>query len=299
MSLLLFASALPGWALVVGGYPGSVEDVDHGSVHPLRAPMLESVGQLGSLRRGSAVYLGDAWILTAHHAFKSRTSDVVIFSGVEYRLRAKAAVRLKNPGGSAGAEYSDLIMVPLETMPNLPALEIVEQTPFAGELVVMVGCGETVADTGAAAVLTDASSDPMPLLRPISGASPAVGEPHTGPRWGENEIAGRGIRVGVPGEVAETAAFVTIRQPDWTPHNAQGAAGDSGGGVFVKRGSQWQLSGVMLSVIHRDDLNASGTFMADLSVYREQIEATIPEPGALALLSLAASFLCMRRRRRA
>ena len=69
--------------------------------------------------------------------------------------------------------------------------------------------------------------------------------------------------------------------------------------MFVKRGNQWQLSGVMLSIVRRDDLNASGTFMADLSVYREQIEATIPEPGTLALLSVAASLLCFGRRRRA
>ncbi|MGI9241203.1 MAG: PEP-CTERM sorting domain-containing protein [Verrucomicrobiales bacterium] len=258
--------------------------------------MLDSVGQLGRDHRGSAIYLGSSWILTAYHAFESRTSDAVIFAGKEYQLSPARAVRLKNPESVYGAEYADLVMVPLLTEPNLPVLRISEQTPFASELVVMVGCGETAIEPGSGLILTDSESQPLPLVRPISDDSPKVRR-QAGPRWGENEIAERDVRVGIPGRDGETRAFVTIRQPYWTPHNAQGAAGDSGGGVFVRRGEQWQLAGVMLSVLHREDLNASGTFMADLSVYREQIEATIPEPSAGLLLMVAAGFLVLRRHR--
>ncbi len=279
------------------GYPGVDETVDYASVHPLRAPMLESVGQLGNQRRGSVVYLGSSWILTANHAFEARTSDVAIFAGKEYQLGVGRAVRLRNPDASGAAGISDLVMVPLLTSPDLPALKISEQTPFAGELVVMVGCGERAIRPGSGVILTESKDQPQPLVRPISDdGTQAAWE--TGPLWGENEIAGRGVRLGVPGRVGETRSFVTIRQPFWTPHNAQGAAGDSGGGVFVKRGKQWQLAGVMLGVIHREDLNASGTFIGDLSVYREQIESTIPEPSAALLLLSAAGMLALRRQRR-
>jgi hypothetical protein len=262
---------------------------DHSSLDPLRAPMLESVGQIGKSRSGSVVYLGKGWILTANHAFVGRSSDVVIFSGQEYKLRAKGAVRLSNRSGPRSAARTDLVMVPLKTAPNLPDLKINEYMPFKGERVVMVGCGKTAKRDGRA------SDSGKGAVRPISGGTPGKA---TGPRWGVNEIADRNLQVGVPRGPGRTRTYATIRLPNRNLQNAQGAPGDSGGGVFVKRGNSWQLSGIMLSVVNSEDLDAGATFCADLSVYREQIESTIPEPSSLALLLVAVSCACLPRRRR-
>ena len=285
----LLATALPSQAIIVG-YPGEDDGLDHSEMDPLRAPMVEHVGQLGSGRSGSAVYLGKRWIITANHAFEGRPSDYAVFAGKQYRMNPSRAVRLKNATGSRGTQYTDLVMIPLLDAPDLPPLKINDQTPFTGEVVVLVGCG----DTKWSDELTDAQSRAGTVPIPISTAGGPAEGGH--PRWGENEVSERDVLVGIPGDRCRTQAFATIRQPHRTEHNAQGAAGDSGGGVFVKRGERWELSGVMLSVFRREEMDASATFIADLSVYREQIEETIPEPSA-ALLLVAGLAGGLRRRR--
>ncbi len=58
----------------------------------------------------------------------------------------------------------------------------------------------------------------------------------------------------------------------------QGAPGDSGGGVFIKSGGTWELAGTILYIGEHSGqpqykIAAAGnlTYMADLSVYRDQI----------------------------
>ena len=262
-------------------------------LHFDRAPMLESVGQLGRHRAGSAIYLGKGWILTANHAFQGRTSNVVLFGDEEYRLRPGGAVRILNRV-SAGepASKTDLVLVPLKESPNLPELEIASHSPFSGETVVMIGCGKSsAADTD---ILVKTEPDGLMKTRAISGGG-EEGEA-AGPRWGENIVTDRGLFVGIADGESCTLSYATIRQPGSTEKNAQGASGDSGGGVFVKRGEGWHLSGVMLSVVVREELDASATFIADLSTYREQIAATIPEPSVGVLLVTAMFGLARRRR---
>ncbi|MFT5109385.1 MAG: hypothetical protein ACI9UA_005032, partial [Pseudoalteromonas tetraodonis] len=267
---------------------------DHGSLHPDRAPMLENVGQLGSRQSGSAVYLGQRWILTANHAYRGRHADLVYLAGKVHRLLPATAVQLKNPAGTGGGK-ADLLMVQLATAPDLPALKINEQAPFIAERIVMVGCGATHDVVSRKRFLTETQE-----LNHTVKAHEISGEAVDGvatPRWGENEVAERNMKVGIAGASGSTLAFATIKQAGDRPRNAQGGAGDSGGGVFVKRGDTWKLSGIMLSVLQREDLDVSGTFSADLSVYREQIESTIPEPSVGGLLMFAGLFACGRRRR--
>ena len=76
---------------------------------------------------------------------------------------------------------------------------------------------------------------------------------------------------------------------------AQAVAGDFGGAVFAKHGGQWQLAGIMVAAEGYSgqpspELTAvfgNETFMADLSYYRNQIVTVVPEPGAVALASMA------------
>ena len=224
---------------IVVGYPGEDDGLDHTQADPLRAPMLDHVGQLGRHRSGSAVYLGNKWIITAYHAFDGRGSDVVIFGGMEYELDPKRAVQLSNPKGSGLGPETDLVMVPLRSAPDLPRLKISETTPFAGEVVVLIGCGETSLPSRLTP-LTDSGEDSR-VVRPISDQAANAASDRSGPRWGENRIADRSLVSALPGTRAETHVFATVRQPHWQEHNAQGASGDSGGGVFVNRGDRWEL----------------------------------------------------------
>ena len=76
---------------------------------------------------------------------------------------------------------------------------------------------------------------------------------------------------------------------------AQAVAGDSGGPVFAKHGGQWQLAGIMVAAegysgqpsLELTAVFGNETFMADLSYYRNQIVAVVPEPGAVALAGMA------------
>jgi hypothetical protein len=84
---------------------------------------------------------------------------------------------------------------------------------------------------------------------------------------------------------------------------SQAAYGDSGGGVFHKNGSSWELSGMILTVAGysgQPDPGANAvygnvTYAADLSFYRPQIMAIVPEPQAIVLAVTAVGGLLIAR----
>jgi hypothetical protein len=79
---------------------------------------------------------------------------------------------------------------------------------------------------------------------------------------------------------------------------------DSGGGVFVQNGSDWELAGIMLTTGGADRqpngtaVYGNTTFAADLSSYTDQIDhtLTIPEPSVaiLGLLAPAMAYFIRR-----
>lgn len=84
---------------------------------------------------------------------------------------------------------------------------------------------------------------------------------------------------------------------------AMGSSGDSGGGIFYKNGSTWELSGMMSAIGTLDgqpsntSVFSNVTYAADLSVYRNSIVAIIPEPSDVALwMGMAAFSLLLIRR---
>jgi hypothetical protein len=74
-----------------------------------------------------------------------------------------------------------------------------------------------------------------------------------------------------------------------TSDSAQGATGDSGGGVFYYNGSSWELSGVMAYIDtfsgQPDSTAVVGnlTAFANIADYRGAILAAIPEPAEVAV----------------
>jgi hypothetical protein len=93
-------------------------------------------------------------------------------------------------------------------------------------------------------------------------------------RWGTNQVDSPSMKISRD-EALVTWSFATTFDENLpTPHEAQAAHGDSGGAVFVESDSGYELAGVMWAVESEECLaaiHANLTYVADLSVYREQI----------------------------
>jgi hypothetical protein len=97
-------------------------------------------------------------------------------------------------------------------------------------------------------------------------------------RWGTNHIAAVDLLTRTGKRVSR--AFATSFDGGLpTPHEAQAAAGDSGGPVFAKNGDgEWELVGIMVTIAQHPnqptDVTAYGnaTFAVDIHAYRDQIE---------------------------
>ena len=96
----------------------------------------------GSGTLGSAVYLGNRWVLTANHVtgFSIKLTDGRVFKG-----SIGSDERVNNPA-SHGGGAADLRMFRLAEDPGLPALQIVATAAAAGTQVRMIGAGRDRAD---------------------------------------------------------------------------------------------------------------------------------------------------------
>ena len=112
-------------------------------------------------------------------------------------------------------------------------------------------------------------------------------------RWGTNDLAFP--EAAVDDKHGKTDCWATIFDANGNNNEMQAATGDSGGGVFYKRGNSWELLGIMLAVDVGSNLDqpdgglnmavfGDTTYMADLSVYYGEITQVIPEPSTLVLL---------------
>lgn len=124
-------------------------------------------------------------------------------------------------------------------------------------------------------------------------------------RWGTNTVQPNALAdVSIEARFGTTKAF----RLDFDRVSGEGMAtgGDSGGGVFVKNGVNWELAGIMvaagslpgqpLGTVAYDDV----TFAGNIATYRTEIlntMATVPEPSSLALLLSGVLFLPRRRPR--
>jgi hypothetical protein len=84
----------------------------------------------------------------------------------------------------------------------------------------------------------------------------------------------------------ETTSFSTRLSPiAGTLYESTVAVGDSGGGAFMKRGDTWELAGVLFATNTygkqppRTTFYGNITFIADLSVYRDQVVALTSPPA--------------------
>jgi hypothetical protein len=216
----------------------------------------------------SCVYLGDGWVLTAQHV----GAGDAYFNDVHYPWLPGSAFPLHNPPPEGGP--ADLVMFLIyPPYPPAPDLSIASAAPAVGTSLVMIGNGR---NRGAATTW----NPPGP-----GSYDGYLWGPGGAKRWGSNKV-----------EVASSFAsqfdmhvFGTEFHQSGSGHTtyeAQAANGDSGGAVFALNGPSYELAGIMIAVTGyvgqpaETSLFGNETFSADLSAYRDEIEATmLPEPA--------------------
>lgn len=178
-----------------------------------------NVGQ--QLAGASATYLGAGWALTANHA---GTSGVRL-NGTIYEPDG-TMFRLTNSTGTS----TDLLLFRLTTMPPLPRLPLATAAPVAGSTVDFISggfiSGSAQTNFGGGLIGYYWSSNEFKS-------------------WGNNKVLG-GTTVVDAGEGPVTVFTTQFDSSGQTSDEAQAVNGDSGGGVFQKNGSTWQLVGVIL-----------------------------------------------------
>lgn len=222
------------------------------------APWDNVVGVNGA----SAVYLGGAWVLTASHVgYGSFAVGSSTFSPDGTTLR------LTNSDGSG----TDLILFHLTIAPPLPSIPLVSTTPAAFSQIDMIGFGH----------IAGSAQTNFGLY---SGFYWSFGATRS---WGNNKVNLGGTSVINAGSGNVTAFNCDFTSPGTlgpaaqTSDEAQVSVGDSGGGVFQKSGSVWQLVGIldaeMTQVNQQPNTSVYGdkTYMADIATYQSQITAVL------------------------
>jgi hypothetical protein len=298
VALLAVLAAMAGWSRHA---PAVIIDTLSGTGNttaPSDDPGWANVGRLGD---GTGVYLGNNWVLTASHI----GGGSIVLNGGTYAMLAGSGTRLTNGGQPGKSTLTDLYLFRLATTPvGLVGVPIAAAATGSGAAVTMIGAGR---DRGAFtqwSVNTSTGTNPW-VWTEVSADGNAAGyktlETRT-MRWGTNNVSGTGIWINAGFGDARALQTTFDGFPIYS-NEAQAAYGDSGGAVFHKNGSTWELSGLMLAVggysgqpdPATNAVFGNATYAADLSFYRPQIMAIVPEPAAIVLVVTAAGGLLIAR----
>jgi hypothetical protein len=283
-------------------------------------PGFANVGSIGP-NGASVTYLGNGWLLAAGHATVN-SSTPVLLGGNSYTVDDSSITFLVNQDNS----LADLKLVRLTTDPGLPQItsNLISSTTPSGRQI-MIGNGFQRGD--ATFWNVDTSQSPWQWTEQSAPATPGPNDfagyetiTNHSIRWGENEVKNTGLFQFTYTDGNGDPHFVhgySTQYDDETytgvtplTHEAQLSNGDSGGAVFTLVGSQWQLGGIMIAQsvfsgqppvgnpYFPDTVFGNQALIVDLSVYRDQIVAIVPEPSGLALVAVAAVTLFGWKRRR-
>jgi autotransporter-associated beta strand protein len=239
---------------------------------------------------GSGVYLGSGWVLTAWHthAFAVQYSipQTATIKGHQYSATG-TGYRLNDPGTGQPADLYLFQIDETQQSPNLASVAISDTALSSGAALRAIGCGLDRA-TGTTPTQWD-SLWRTPPQGPVthSGFYHATTESK---RWGDNAVTGTAFQLDY--FYGPTHWFYTTFDQGAGDNEFQAANHDSGGGVFYKNGSYWQLAGILDAANYLIGASQSAavfgdnTFSADLSWYRSQIVT----PGRVQVFQIASQL---------
>lgn len=290
------------------------------------------VNTSGSL--GSGVYLGgfnhngsySHWVLTAPHIGDGNFTSFTV-RGSSYNVVPNSLVHIRNPASTPDdplglqtlSTYTDLAVFQITVGPtnSLPSsrMSISSTAPALGSEVVGIGFGRNRQAT------QTAWNSSWSAEVSLSGTNAAYtgwkyGSGST-KRWGKNRVENIPITTIVNnlggGDLRDVKVITTdFDGSGGDAHGTYGAVadefqaapGDSGGGLFYKNGSAWELTGIFATIGRfRNQPNNSAvfgnvTYAANLSLYRANILAVVPEPEEVGLVMsfFALLFVAIHRR---
>ena len=287
LAVLCVFSAVAAEAVIVSGGDGS-----QNTTAPSGGQGWDYVGKIDHATANSGVtYISNNWFITAYHIQSLDNPTGVILGGSTYSIDAGSWTRLQNSSGG----NADLAMFRVTGgTVGLPGLTVRSSNLPNNSALTMIGNGRNRA---AGLTYWDAGWNEVPSGGTYSGYKWAAGSQK---RWGTNtKQANAGL---VNDGFGITDMFFT--DFDAASGEAQGATYDSGGGVFVNNGGNWELAGVMLTTSGYSGQPAgtavfgNRTYSADMRYYADQINTTaaIPEPSVfvLAVLAPSAAFFIRR-----
>ncbi len=243
-------------------------------------PGWANVGVLGV---GTGVYLGNGWVLTAAHV----GGGSIVLNGGTYAMLVGSGTTLTNNGAPGKSANTDLFMFQLtSTPPGLPDVSISATSLASNAATTMIGSGR---DRGAFTQWSvNTAVTPWAWTEVSSGGNFAgyTTVSSRTMRWGTNNVSASGVWI--DDGFGDIYSLATVFTDSGSPSSeAQAAYGDSGGAIFHKNGSAWELSGMILTVAGysgqpdpgANAVYGNATYGADLSFYRSQIMVIVPEPS--------------------
>ena len=269
----LTSFTIPAHAAIVGVSTGT-----QNTTAPADTPAFDNVARLSV---GSAVYLGNRWVLTAEHVHGGVDNRSLTFSdtpGSPSYTQEGAGIQLTYPG--AGGGPTDLALIRISQDPGLPQLQF-GATPAAGTPIVMAGFGRNREST-----LTRWNSNTEPWTEVPTGGNQAGYKyaPGTTKRWATNVISPLNDEGAITIEYDTQSTYLgkasligaDFTRSGGTPSEGIVANGDSGGAVFANN----RLIGIPLYLGLFEDqpdetaIYGNFAYFANLARYVDQI-ATI------------------------
>ena len=299
MNQLLRSTLLFIFTLGIGNLTHAVvvDDTTENTTAPADDPGFSNVAQV---KAATGVYLGNRWMLTAAHV----DAGTVNFPSIgTFSPEPDSLIQLSNPDYDIDlTPQTDLILFRLTEDPNLPSLRIGQETPAIGTEVLFVGGGrDRVEEPSYWDVETSGPQWTWTESEPPGNYAGFRTNTSTSIRWGSNVVENEEpfffefdsnhtvpVLTTAGGAMLDTITVVTeFDDPDGTrgiqaiDHESQAVSNDSGGGMFTKVNDEWYLSGLIVAIFGHPDqpdvtthaIYGDLTLAADLSAYREQIEA--------------------------
>jgi hypothetical protein len=287
IAIVSLAFTLPCRAVLVATNPNATNTIGVNTIQPTG---LAAWNYVGWVNGGSAVYLGNNWVLTADHVgsgnFNLGSSTYVTNRSV------RVTDSLGNP--------TDLLLLHITTAPALTNLSLIFTTPAAGQSYTNIGFG---VDRNTAIKYYDASFAPVTDASTATYAGFGYGSSHD-KSYGTNSVYNFGTNAAPQTLTSFNIGYgkVTAFAGEFLDGTDQIVSGDSGGGVFNSFGQLVGINDAMGTYSGQPGSTAlfgDGSYMVDIATYYHDIAVVtgVPEPGCCSLVAIG--LIALKKRWRA